>query len=412
MKISIPTTLKELAANLSAPIYMVGGFVRNSILFGIQDDTDMDICGPLTPYEMVAELEGVAEIREVNPRIGTVLIKYKENFFEYTTFRQDSYPIGGQHRPQEVTFVKSMASDVKRRDFTVNAVYAEVLTGEVIDLVSGVDDMKNRLLRTVRSPLETFSEDGLRLLRLVRFACELGFDIEEETERGARESATQLLDISGERKREEFRKILNSDFKYHISGKPSRGMKLLTKLNLWENLNFYQPCLKEGAKKDSEFELLDKVPKNVRLEVFAITLCEKETAKTIESVFGQDGFRHPKSVVKNLLAAVDFVRNPRDEQELMTFISKNRNLVETFDELSEIYHMGWDIKSLHAEMVAKNLPFEVKELGISDNDFIKFKVKNKERGKALDEILSETYRQKRNLTLDEKQKILMKHSEA
>lgn len=411
MKIAIPTTLKELAKNLSAPIYMVGGFVRNSILFGIQDDTDMDVCGPLTPDEIVAELEGIAEIREVNPRIGTVLIKYKDSFFEYTTFRQDSYPIGGQHRPQEVTFVKSMASDVKRRDFTVNAVYVEALTGEVIDLVSGVDDMMKKQLKTVRSPLETFSEDGLRLLRLVRFACELGFDIEEETESGARESATQLLDISGERKREEFRRILYSDFKYSVSGKPSLGMKLLTKLNLWENVNFYEPCVKEGRKKDKEFELLDKVPKEIRLEVFAITLCGKENAKTIDGVFGQDGFRHPKTIVKNLLTAIDFVREERDEIGMMLFIAKNRHYVESLDELSKVYQMGWDIKGLYAEMQEKNLPFETKELGITDNDFIGFGVKNKERGKALDEILFETYRQKRILTLEEKQAILAKHRE-
>lgn len=411
MKIFIPTTLQELASHLSKPIYLVGGFVRNNILFGYQDDTDMDICGALTPDEIVCELSGIAEIKAVNPRIGTVLIKYKDGEFEYTTFRQDSYPVGGQHQPSEVVFVKDLSADVKRRDFTVNAVYAEVTTGEVIDLVSGLDDMKNKLIRTVRKPLETFSEDGLRLLRLVRFACELGFEIEAETERGAKESADQLLDISGERKREELNKIINSDLKYSVSGKPSYGLNLMAKLGLWRNVNVFEPILQAMEQKTSEYEFLDKVSKMIRLEVFAIILCGKEDFITTERVFGQCGLRYPKSIVKNIHTAIDFVNNPRANEDLMMFIAKNRHYVQSLDELSRAYGMGLNISGLYNEMINEGLPFEAKDLNITDDDFIRNGVKNKQRGLALNEILLETYRQKRNLEPNEKQAILSKYGE-
>lgn len=411
MKIFIPTTLQEIASHLSKPIYMVGGFVRNSIIFGYKDDTDMDICGALTPDEIALELSNVAEIKEINPRIGTVLIKYKDSEFEYTTFRQDSYPIGGQHRPNEVIFVRDIESDVKRRDFTVNALYAEVLSGEVKDIVNGLDDIKNKIIRTVRTPLETFSEDGLRLLRLVRFACELGFDIEEETERGAKQSAEQLLYISGERKREELNKILSSDFKYSLSGKPSYGFKLMSKLEFWRNINFFEPCWKdmETKEKEYDFEIIDKVPKSIRLEVFSILVCGKENLNSVENVFGQYGLRYPKNVVKSIHTAIEFVSNPPKNEYLMQLIAKNRHYVQSLEELSKAYNLGLNVLELYEEMMKLSLPFEAKDLNITDNDFINFGVKNKQRGHALNEILLESYRQKRNLTLEEKQNILLKY---
>lgn len=411
MKIKVPTTLQELAKHLSKPIYLVGGFVRNSILFGGKDDTDIDICGQLTPEEINEELKGIAETRDVNPRIGTVLILYEGNSYEYTTFRFDSYPIGGQHCPSEVTFVKDLAVDVKRRDFTVNAIYAEILSGEVVDIVGGISDIKNKLIRTVRSPMETFSEDGLRLLRLVRFACELGFDIEQSTWVGAKNSRNQLLDISGERKREELNKILNSDFKYSISGKPSYGLKLMSQLGLWENINVFEQCMKAMDDKQSEFDILDNVPKSIRLEVLAYLVAGSHPDDTAERVFGIYGLRYPKNIVKNIRTAIDFVNSNLNGAELMFFIAKNRHYVESLDALSKVYCKGVEVLQIYNEMVENNLPFEVKELNIEEDDFKKFNVKAKSRGKALNEIMLETYRQKRVLTEADKQLILTKFKE-
>lgn len=411
MKIKVPTTLQELAMHLSKPIYLVGGFVRNSILFGGRDDTDIDICGSLTPDEIISQLHGIAETRDINPRIGTVLILYKDSAYEYTTFRSDSYPIGGQHCPSEVTFVNDITIDVKRRDFTVNAIYTEVLSGEVVDVVGGIEDIRNKLIRTVRSPMETFSEDGLRLLRLVRFACELGFEIEKSTWLGARESRKQLLDISGERKREELNKILNSDFKYSISGKPSYGLKLMAKLGLWENIDIFEPCMKAMDDKQSEFEILDKVSQGIRVEVLAILISGSYTDDTAERAFGAYGLRYPKNIVKNIRTAIDFVTNTLSGAELMLFIAKNRNYVKSLDKLSKVYDKGVDVLAIYNEMVEKHLPFELKELNVKEEDFIRFGVKARSRGMALNEIMLESYRQKKVLTEADKQLILTKFKE-
>ena len=236
------TSLELLQERVSAPIYLVGGAVRNELL-GLPR-SDIDICGGISPERLAEETVGLFTVRDVNPRVGTVKLSRENDSFEYTAFRRDSYPLdSGRHAPAEVTFVSTPEEDAFRRDFTVNAIYKRLTDGEIIDPTGGIADLKLRRLRTTRAPEAVFSEDGLRLLRLVRLAAELGFDIEENTFAAAKKYAPLLRDISVERKREELNRMLVADEKYGVTGAVYRAFSLTRDLGLYP---YFLPELEEG----------------------------------------------------------------------------------------------------------------------------------------------------------------------
>ena len=236
MIVPVPPYVQSLARRLPAPLFLVGGYVRNVLLWGAPVGTDVDVCGPMTVDEVAAALDGVAEVIPVNPRVGTVLVRYEGADLEYTTFRRDSYPIGGVHTPDKVVFVSTVDEDALRRDFRVNALYANALTGEVIDVTGGLTDLENRVINTTREAAEVFAEDGLRILRMVRFCAELGFAPHRDALAVARAMRDQLDDITPERKREELDKILLADVKYGVSDAPQKGADLLGALGVWPHL--------------------------------------------------------------------------------------------------------------------------------------------------------------------------------
>lgn len=236
------TSLELLQERVSATLYLVGGAVRNDLL-GLPR-SDVDLCGNLSPERLAEETVGLFTVRDVNPRVGTVKLQRGEDSFEYTAFRRDSYPLdSGRHAPAEVIFVGTPEEDAFRRDFTVNAIYKSLRDGTVLDPTGGLADLKLRRLRTTREAEKVFSEDGLRLLRLVRLAAELGFEIEERTFAAAKKYAPLLADISVERKREELNRMLVADEKYGVKDAVLRAFSLLRELGLYP---YFLPELEEG----------------------------------------------------------------------------------------------------------------------------------------------------------------------
>ena len=261
------TSLDLLQEKISSPIYLVGGAVRNELL-GLPV-SDFDICGDVSPERLSEELVGLFSVRDVNPRVGTVKLVGEKDSFEYTRFRHDSYPIAsGRHAPLEVRFVSTPEEDAFRRDFTVNAIYKRVTDGAILDPTGGLEDIKKRVLRTTREAEEVFSEDGLRLLRLVRLAAELGFDIEEKTLAAAKKFAALLADISVERKREELERILLADFKYGVKGATYRALELLREIGLYP---YFLPELTESIG-------LEQLSKYHKYDVYYHTLHTVEAA--------------------------------------------------------------------------------------------------------------------------------------
>ncbi len=400
MKIAVPRELKKLSAFLSAPIYIVGGFVRNSVLFNNVESlnyTDVDICGSLTPDQIRKELSNVASVKDVNPRIGTVLIIYCGKQFEYTTFRRDSYPIGGKHTPDSVEFVNNIETDALRRDFTVNALYCDVMTNEVVDVVGGLDDIKARRIRTVRSPQETFSEDGLRLLRMIRFACELGFDIEPETFKGAKESRDQLRDITVERKREELQKILVSNTKYNLKGTVSMGIRKMCELGLWKPF-WDHPVFDDIYHKD--FSAVEKAFSPGKLHIFALILC-RNNHEVIDQVFGADGLGYPKETVKTMHLDAELVYRNWDDVEYLLFIAKYSTLNGHFTCIAKAMQLPKNPGSHFRSITFSSLPLKPSAIGVTEEMFHEAGIYGSERAEVLDQMMHVIYKRYQKLSKSE-----------
>lgn len=184
--------------------YAVGGCVRDALL-GLEPD-DWDITTSAEPEEVKALFHRTID---TGIKHGTVTVRMDGKSFEVTTYRIDGKYEDGRH-PEEVTFTKSLEEDLKRRDFTINAMAYNDSTG-IVDLFGGQDDLREKMIRCVGDPLERFSEDALRMMRAVRFAAKLDFSIEEETKKAISELKDNLSKVSAERIQVELTKLITSD---------------------------------------------------------------------------------------------------------------------------------------------------------------------------------------------------------
>ena len=235
-KIAISEDLEKLAQKLKnkAELFVVGGYVRNSLL-GI-GDTDVDLCSKLTPDELKTYLKGSGyTVKDKNKKLGTVTISINDEVYEHTTFRSEEYDDSGRHTPVSICFVDDIRQDAKRRDFTVNCIYYSITKKKLIDIYSGLYDLKKKRLKTIETPEFVFSKDGLRILRMIRIASELNFSIESETYKCAKGMSYRLKDITGTRKQKELILILNASHKYSISKKKAhvRALGYFNKMHLW-----------------------------------------------------------------------------------------------------------------------------------------------------------------------------------
>lgn len=183
--------------------YAVGGCIRDSILGRIPDD--WDITTSASPYR-VKEL--FQHTIDTGLKHGTVTVMVDREGFEVTTYRIDGAYEDGRH-PKEVMFTASLAEDLKRRDFTINAMAYNDDAG-LVDEFGGMTDLKDQVIRCVGSPRERFMEDALRIMRAVRFSAQLGYEIELETKAALRELAPKLACISAERIQTELVKLVTS----------------------------------------------------------------------------------------------------------------------------------------------------------------------------------------------------------
>ncbi|WP_232696378.1 CCA tRNA nucleotidyltransferase [Brevibacillus daliensis] len=183
--------------------YFVGGCVRDWLLH--RPVHDIDICTNALPEDIMRIFP---DHIPTGLKHGTITVKMNGGFFEVTTFRTDGM-YDDHRRPTEVYYVKSIVEDLARRDFTINAM-AMTQSKEVIDPFFGANDLNDRLIRAVGNASRRFEEDALRLVRGVRFAAQLGFRIEEETQKAMQEKSGLLAYIAMERIREECNKIIGS----------------------------------------------------------------------------------------------------------------------------------------------------------------------------------------------------------
>ena len=207
-KISIPENAQRLIRLLGEQghtAYVVGGCVRDSLMGRVPHD--WDICTSATPQQMLEIFKGIRVI-ETGLKHGTVTAVIDGEQYECTVYRIDG-EYTDNRRPDNVTFTDDITEDLKRRDFTVNAM-AYNCTDGLADPFDGIGDIERRIIKCVGSPAERFNEDALRIMRAFRFSAQLGFKIEEKTLAAASECREGLSNIARERIFSELLKLLHS----------------------------------------------------------------------------------------------------------------------------------------------------------------------------------------------------------
>ncbi len=205
-KIRLPERVSYIIERLEEAgyeAYAVGGCVRDSMLG--REPQDWDITTSALPGETKAIFSRTID---TGIKHGTVTAMFGKEGYEITTYRIDGKYTDSRH-PDSVEFTRSLEEDLKRRDFTINAMACN--SRELVDMFGGAEDLGNKLIRCVGVPEERFGEDALRILRAVRFSAQLGFDIDPATTDAAAKLAPMLSNISAERIHSELHKLLMSD---------------------------------------------------------------------------------------------------------------------------------------------------------------------------------------------------------
>ncbi len=422
MKIQIPDKANKILEILNLHNYdgyVVGGCVRDSILG--RKPRDWDICTNCRPEKMM-EIFKSFKVIPTGLKHGTLTVVIDEEQFEITTYRIEEAYTDGRH-PEKVEFTNNLREDLKRRDFTINAIAYNPKDG-LVDCFNGIDDISNKIIRCVGNPIERFGEDYLRMLRAVRFSGQLKYKLHSETFLAVKRLSNNIIKISKERIREELNKIL-------LTEKPSDGIRLLNDTGL---LKYIMPELEKcvnfkqmNPHHDKDvFEhtmyVLDNTGEDLVIRLSALMhdiakpLCfsidEKEIGhfyshhmkgmdiaedilrrlkydnKTIEAV---------KILVKEHMARYDKV-NPRIIKRLI-----NRVGLENIERLFELqmadiiggkaphdFSSIEKAKELYLKIITENQPLSVKDLEINGYDLIKIGIpKGKEIGIILNALLDE-----------------------
>ncbi len=206
VRIQLPRKAEDIIEKIQTAgyeAYAVGGCIRDSILGKEPDDWDITTSAKPEEVKMLFD-------RTIDTGIqhGTVTVMIGKEGFEITTYRIDGKYEDSRH-PKDVTFTSNLKEDLRRRDFTINAMAYNSKDG-LIDLYEGVQDMKQGLIRCVGDAEERFTEDALRMMRAVRFSAQLGYAIEENTKKAIRKLAPTIQNISAERIRTELVKLMTS----------------------------------------------------------------------------------------------------------------------------------------------------------------------------------------------------------
>lgn len=247
--------------------YLVGGYIRDIILDRKTEPIDVDIATDAKPEVLLSIFNKVIP---TGIKHGTVTVIGEKNKYEITTFRIDEQYYDLRH-PEKVQYVSDIHLDLARRDFTINAMAFNPFTKELVDDFGGIEDIQRRIIRTVGDATTRFKEDALRMLRAVRFSANLMFEIEEDTLRQIKKNCALLENISRERIREEFNRLLLSD-------KPSFGIELLRQTNILtymipELVRCYGEYQNDFHQHDVYYHLLyscDAAPKDIILRIAAL----------------------------------------------------------------------------------------------------------------------------------------------
>lgn len=452
MVISVPgelITLAKIFKKNNETLYLVGGYIRNKIL-GIADEynLDIDVASSAKPDKIVKMLEGTEfSCSYMNKELGVLEIKNTLRV-EHATFRREIYEAKGAHIPNNVEFIKSLDEDAKRRDFKCNAIYYDILEEEIIDPLDGFKDINNKLISTTLDAEVVFEDDGERILRMVRFAAQFGFEIEKTTYAAAKRNVAKLRLISKTRIREEFSRIVLADTKYPLlTGTKyahARGVMMLKDIGA---LKYILPSLDEISK-TAIYEDRGKLLFEHVMNVFALSSPEVRlsallhdagkakslmqfgnfngsedfTPVIIENELGVMGLGYSKKIVervKKVVIAQDFNKYGLESaKNIRHFIRDNHEVIDlilalkkatTLERTSKttLSYNYLRIKKIYDKMLMQNTPFELSDLNINGDDILQTfpQIRENRIGKLLDKLLDKCVDKP---TLNAKEKLLNK----
>lgn len=246
-------------------LYVVGGAVRDAVLGKTPKDYDLATDALPDNVEQIMQKAGLRTL-PTGKAFGVINVFTKDDEYEIATFRND---IGSGRRPDGVEFT-NIEGDVQRRDLTINALFYDIDTHEIVDLVGGLDDIKNGVVRTVGAPQDRFGEDRLRILRAIRFAGRFGSQLDPATDAALSKDAS-LEGISGERIRDEFLKGIKS------SKSTNQFLQMIDKYGLFDwifpQLNVDKNVIKTTNNEDY-IVLLARLLKNNNVNTLRVRLNE------------------------------------------------------------------------------------------------------------------------------------------
>ena len=365
----IPSDVKEILTRLEKGGYradIVGGPVRD-LLMG-KTPSDYDITTSAEPTETKAVFCREKTV-DTGIKHGTVSLSFNGEQYEITTYRTDGEYLDSRH-PESVSFSKRIEDDLCRRDFTVNAISYNLNLG-ITDLHGGIRDIEDRIIRAVGDPHLRFSEDALRILRALRFAATLGFEIESATAAALRAKSQNLRLISKERIFTELKKLISGDNSYKII----RDFKdvILTVIPELSPLNM-----------PSEAGYFSLNPKERAALIFLENGCENNIEAVLKSLHSDN--KSAKEIEKIASAAGVLTANEEKIRELMLKCSKT-----VLSSAASVALAGGRISkedySFITDLNDSNVPRTVAELKISGEDVKAQGYGGREIGKVLEGLI-------------------------
>lgn len=445
MRNFLPKNLISLVDSLPKPLFVVGGFVRNFLINGHISE-DLDLCAPMDVEIIQPKLDqfGFKIVSEFK-RTGTLVFYDGQRKYEYTAFRREEY-VSGEHTPYKTTLTDDINEDALRRDFKCNAIYYDIKNAKLYDPLGGIKDIQNKVLDTVDKAEKVFCHDGLRLMRLARFAGELGFTPTEDVLYSAERYSENIKCISAERIFAELKKILVSDTAYPFSDKKGHyiGLKILDTVRV---LDYLFPELTDGRGmvQRADFHLYDVLEHSLRSVLYADK--SVRLAALLHDVgkpfcFRRDGYYYhhfsegekiAERILKRLKADGKTVKQVKflvkehmvdldcsmKENQVRKFIVKNHNmlkelmLVKQADFRASLEKndvaptlIKWD--RIYKKMLLDGTPFSLKDLKLNANDLVVMGYKNERIGKELKKLMDFAVQYPHKNTFSELEKVARK----
>lgn len=356
--------------------YLVGGCVRDCLM-GIEPH-DFDLTTNALPQEIIACFSDM-KIIETGLKHGTVTVVSDGENVEITTYRIDGKYLDNRH-PKEVLFTRNIHEDLSRRDFTSNAIAYSPKDG-YIDIFGGMDDIKNKIIRCVGCPDKRFNEDGLRLMRAIRFSSVLEFEIEKNTAESIHSNAHLLKNISAERIYSELKKLLCGNNAPYV---------------LKEYFDIFKVVFPALASYEQQFfkniEYLNLLPKNYIVRFVAMFYnIDIDDIKSSLRLLKPDN-----NMYSNVVLLSDYIKRDIKTDEISVKYIMNKLSDENISMLADLKEIifpefnSTEFLSVYNNLKEKNVCVSIKQLEITGSDILSLGAENGPQiGNLLNELLVE-----------------------